>query len=71
MSQGASQLQALLCQLPKTEFDPTLTCILDECATSLAEFGATRLEFILLSLHALNLALPQLTPFRPGNLADL
>ncbi|MBE7473741.1 MAG: hypothetical protein DPW09_09615 [Anaerolineae bacterium] len=67
MPQGASQLQALLYQLPKTNLDPTLTSILSECAGSLAEFGPNRLEFILLSLHTLNIALPQLTSPRNAN----
>ncbi|HXV98384.1 MAG TPA: hypothetical protein VEC93_08165, partial [Anaerolineae bacterium] len=64
LPQGASQLKALLCQLPQTKFDSTLTCIINECAASLAEFGPTRLEFILLSLHVLNIALPQLPSTR-------
>jgi predicted MFS family arabinose efflux permease len=71
LSHGANRLQELLCQLPKNDLDPTLADILNRCANSLAKFGATRLEFILLSLHALNMALPQITPPRPGNLSDL
>lgn len=64
MVQGVSQLQALLSQLPPTNLDPTLVTVLKECAGSLAEFGPNRLEFILLSLHALDIALPQLTSSR-------
>ncbi len=57
---GVQTLRQLLRQLPKTRVDPTLACTLSECAAGLAQFGDTRLEFILLSLHSLNLALPQL-----------
>jgi MFS family permease len=57
---GVSLLKELLGNLPTAKIDPTLACILGECASGLAEFGDTRLEFILLSLHTLNLALHQL-----------
>jgi hypothetical protein len=49
----------MLRQLPTDNLDKTLVSILNECAKSLAEFGDTRLEFILLSLHTLDLALRQ------------
>jgi MFS-type transporter involved in bile tolerance (Atg22 family) len=57
--QGAAILKDLLCQLPKDNLDKTLVSILHECANGLAEFGHTRIEFILLSLHTLDLALRQ------------
>jgi hypothetical protein len=67
-AQGARLLKEMIGEIPKDNLDPTLIYILQECTNGLAEFGASRLEFILLSLHALNIALPQLTLLRPGNL---
>jgi hypothetical protein len=45
--------------LPKNYLAPPRVSILNECVRSLAEFGDTRIEFILLSLHTLDLALRQ------------
>jgi predicted MFS family arabinose efflux permease len=66
-TQAAISLKELICQLPKTELDPNLACIMQECATSLPEFGPTRLEFVLLSLHTLNIALSKLPSSRNGH----
>ena len=57
--QATAILKDMLRQLPTDNLDKTLVSILNECAKSLAEFGDTRLEFILLSLHTLDLALRQ------------
>jgi hypothetical protein len=57
---GTHSLRELLSELAQTSVDPLLACILNECAAGLADFGDTRLEFILLSLHTLNLTLIQL-----------
>jgi len=61
---GTSLLKDMIYQLLKVDMDQTLACILDECASSLAEFGSKRLEFILLSLHTLNIALHPLNSTR-------
>lgn len=58
-AQGAASLSKMLCQLPKDNLDKTLVSILHECVNDLAEFGDTRLEIILLSLHTLNIVLRQ------------
>jgi hypothetical protein len=54
---GAAYLKDMIHALPTHGLDETLICILDECAAGLAEFGGTRFEFILLSLHSLDTAL--------------
>jgi len=59
LKQGAAALKEILADLPTNDLDKTLVCILNECAGGLAEFGGSRTEFILLSLHALNIALRQ------------
>ncbi|MBN1994019.1 MAG: MFS transporter [Anaerolineae bacterium] len=58
-AQGATLLQEMLRQLPEDNLDKSLVSVLHECADSLAQFGNTRIEFILLSLHTLNIALRQ------------
>jgi len=58
-ARGAALLKKMLDQLPKDHLDPILVSVLDGCAGNLAEFGDTRLEFILLSLHTLDLVLRQ------------
>lgn len=65
LPEGAALLREMLCQvLHQENLAPPLPDILRECAGGLAEFGATRLEFILLSLHTLNIAIPQLHQVR-------
>jgi hypothetical protein len=71
MGQGTSQLTELIYQVPETGLDPTLVCILRECASSLAVYGPTRLEFVLLSLHTLDIALRQLNSTFPTIPTDL
>jgi hypothetical protein len=58
-SGGAGYLLEMIQMLPAQRLDETLTFILDECAAALAEFGGTRFELILLSLHSLDIALRQ------------
>jgi hypothetical protein len=58
-AQGAALLKDILGQFPKGNLDKTLVSILNECVSGLAKFGDTRIEFILLSLHTLDLALRQ------------
>jgi hypothetical protein len=63
--QGADLLRTVLDRaLEETRLDPTLAAILAECSRGLAEFGASRTEFILLALHVLDIALrqPEATP---------
>jgi hypothetical protein len=58
--QGTALLSDLIDQLAPVTLDKTLVYILHECARNIAEFGHSRPEFLLLSLHTLNLALTQL-----------
>jgi hypothetical protein len=56
---GASHLKDMIDRVPTQNLDKTLICILGECAAGLDEFGGTRFEYILLSLHSLDIALRQ------------
>jgi MFS-type transporter involved in bile tolerance (Atg22 family) len=56
-SQGAAYLKEIIDQVPTADVNQTLACILRECSRGLADFGGTRFEFILLALHALEIAL--------------
>lgn len=58
-TRGVSLLKEMICETPLPESDQALKQILDECTNSLDTFGDTRIEFILLSLHTLNIALHQ------------
>jgi hypothetical protein len=58
--QGTVLLREMIGQLPPAALDKSLARILQECACNLADFGDSRLEFVLLSLHTLNNALQQL-----------
>jgi hypothetical protein len=59
LSSGASQLKDMIDDVPTHALDETLIYILGECAAGLAEHGGTRFEYILLSLHTLDIALRQ------------
>jgi MFS family permease len=59
LSSGASHLKDMIDGVPTHDLDDTLIFILGECAAGLAEYGCTRFEFILLSLHTLDIALRQ------------
>ncbi len=59
LSGGTAYLIDMINQLPTHSLDETLVCILSECATGLVDFGGTHFEFILLSLHTLDIALRQ------------
>jgi hypothetical protein len=56
---GVVHLNHLIRQLPAGDLNATLVSILNGCADGLSEFGAARLEFILLALHLLDTALRQ------------
>jgi HEAT repeat protein/MFS family permease len=58
-AKGVALLKEMICQAPLPESEPALKQILDECTNSLEAFGDTRIEFILLSLHTLNITLHQ------------
>lgn len=51
---GAALLSAIIRKLLGGKLDETSAKILRECAERLTEFGDTRIEYILLSLHAIN-----------------
>ncbi|MBN1217511.1 MAG: MFS transporter [Anaerolineae bacterium] len=56
-ARGAASLREILEQWPTENLNPTLTAILHGCIRGLADFGGSRLEYILLSLHILDLAM--------------
>ncbi len=58
-SQGTATLLEILNQFPPDNLGKPLNCILNGCAGGLAQFGDARIEYILLSLHTLNIALRQ------------
>jgi hypothetical protein len=57
--EGALQLKALIRQVPAGNLNGALLSVLRGCESGLSEFGDTRLEFILLALHSLDIALRQ------------
>ena len=59
LSSGASHLKDMIDAIPTHELDETLLYILGECAAGLVEYRGTRFEYILLSLHTLDIALRQ------------
>jgi len=70
LSGGAACLGDMIQRLPTRSLDESLGCILGECAAGLAEFGGTRPELILLTLHSLDIALrqcPSLDDSNPKN----
>jgi MFS family permease len=58
LDDGAQQLKALIEHMPLAVFTPVGQAVLHECALRLGECGAERLEYILLTLHALHEARP-------------
>jgi HEAT repeat protein len=71
LSKGATYLIDMIHQLPTQGLDETLISVLDECAAGLAEFGGTRFEFVLLSLHTLDIALRQCHSLKTDNIVVL
>jgi hypothetical protein len=57
LKRGVTNLVRLLNQLPLTEMKPLHATILRECAVRMAEFETARLEYCLLAVHTLHLAL--------------
>ena len=50
-------LRDLISNLPMEDFEKTFAAILKDCAERLDEFGASRIEYIILSLHTIDVAL--------------
>ena len=59
---GIASLKTMLRWLPKNELDETLAEVVQRCIEGLQDYGETRKEYILLSLHALDTAFKQLEP---------
>jgi hypothetical protein len=57
LERGIRNLVKLTNQLPLTEIQPLHASILSECALRMTEFGTARLEYCLLALHTLHMAL--------------
>ena len=56
MEQAAALLSQIVRDLPKDSLDKCPRLILEACAEALDEYGAQRLEYIVLALHTLNVA---------------
>ncbi len=56
MEQAAALLSQIVRDLPKDSLDECPRLILEACAEALDEYGAQRLEYIVLALHTLNVA---------------
>jgi HEAT repeat protein/MFS family permease len=57
---GAELLSVLIDNLPMEEFEEACALVLRECAGCLRDFRATRIEYIVLSIHTINTALNSL-----------
>ena len=62
LKSGAALLSDIIDNLPMEKFRGTSALILRNCAARLDEFGPARIEYIVLSLHAINTALNDLQP---------
>ncbi|HEX6386813.1 MAG TPA: MFS transporter [Anaerolineae bacterium] len=54
LARGVSLLGDLVEMLPLEEFDETAAAVLQECADKLDQFKESRLEYVLLTLHAIS-----------------
>lgn len=54
LERGAALLGRIIRSLPAPGFDETCTMILQDCAERLNEFGARRIEYLLLALHTMS-----------------
>jgi hypothetical protein len=52
---GAEQVSRIIRLLPAGSYDRTSSAILDDCAERLDQFGANRVEYLLLALHTLRI----------------
>ena len=57
LERGVSNLVKLINQLPLAEAQTLRASILGECATRMAEFGTARMEYCLLAIFTLHMAL--------------
>jgi len=59
LAQGAAELKNIMDRFSTANPGPKLAAIFQECARGLADYGDTRIEFIILTLHTLDIALRQ------------
>ena len=57
LTSGVALLSDFICSLPIERFGEPCASVLRDCASCLDEFGATRIEYIALSVHTINSAL--------------
>ncbi|MDO9464348.1 MAG: MFS transporter [bacterium] len=57
LQRGTTLLSDVIDNLPVKEFGKTFAAILKDCAERLDEFGASRIEYLILSLHTIDAAL--------------
>ena len=54
LERGVEVMSHVIHRLPVDHFDTPATSILEECAEKLDDFGATRMEYVLLALHTMD-----------------
>jgi MFS family permease len=59
MEQGAALIGSIACLLPTEDLSDAYAEILQDCAERLAEFGAERLEYVILALHVMQVGFSQ------------
>ena len=64
MEQGAALIGSIACLLPTEELSDACAEVLHGCAECLEEFGAERLEYVILALHTMHVGFSQ----RQGNI---
>ena len=57
LQRGTTLLSDMIESLPVEDFGKTFADILKDCAERLDEFGASRMEYVILSLHTIDVAL--------------
>ena len=57
LPRAAILLRDVISNLPVEDFGKTFAVILKDCAERLGEFGASRIEYLILSLHTIDAAL--------------
>jgi len=57
LQRAVALLKSVINNLPVEDFGKTFAVILKDCAERLDEFGASRIEYLILSLHTIDAAL--------------
>ena len=55
LPQGVAQLQEIITLLPRDQFGEVCGAILDECHAQMGQYGAERLDYVVLALHTIQM----------------